>query len=181
MDRATFGYRLHFQTEPAEILAQKTSALMPEGLDRVFFASSGSAAVESAVKLARQCVYTRGEQGRWKVISRYPAYHGASLGALALTGYSPLTRPFEPLKRSMPKIAAPRCYLDVDELSDEERGLRHADLLRHEILQPGPESVLAFIMEPVGGHQPGPWSRPDSHHGRIREICDDFGIFMIYD
>ncbi len=80
MDRATFGYRLHFQTEPSERLAAKTAALMPEGLDRVFFVSGGSEAVESAIKMARQYALTQGQDSRWKVISRYPSYHARRWG-----------------------------------------------------------------------------------------------------
>jgi adenosylmethionine-8-amino-7-oxononanoate aminotransferase len=181
MDKATFGYRLHFQTEPSEKLATLTASLMPEGLDRVFFVSGGSEAVESAIKLARQWAWVTDQKDRWKVISRFPAYHGCSLGALALTGYDPLTQPFAAMMREMPKIAAPTCYLDRDNYSDEERGLRYAELLREEILRQGPESVLAFIMEPVGGATTGALVAPDSYYGRIREICDEFGILLIYD
>lgn len=181
MDRATFGYRLHFRTEASEALAAKTAALMPEGLDRVFFVSGGSEAVESAIKLARQFALTQGQDSRWKVISRFPSYHGCTLGALALTGYDPLTQPFDPMMRDMPKIAAPTIYLDRDNLSAEKSGLRYAELLRDEILAQGPETVLAFIMEPVGGASTGALVAPDCYYGRIREICDEFGILLIYD
>ena len=181
MDKATFGYRLHFQTEPAERLAQMTADLMPAGLDRVFFVSGGSEAVESTLKLARQYALTQGQVGRWKVISRYPSYHGCTLGALALTGYDPLTEPFAPMMRAMPKIAAPRCYLDNDNLDDPARGLKYAELLRSEIIAQGPDTVLAFIMEPVGGASTGALVAPDSYYARVREICDEFGILLIYD
>jgi adenosylmethionine-8-amino-7-oxononanoate aminotransferase len=181
MDKATFGYRLHFRTHASEALATKTAALMPEGLDRVFFVSGGSEAVESAIKLARQYALTQGHASRWKVISRFPSYHGCTLGALALTGYDPLARPFDPMMRDMPKIAAPTTYLDRDNLSEEERGLKYAELLRDEIIAQGSDTVLAFIMEPVGGASTGALVAPDSYYGRIREICDEFGILLIYD
>lgn len=181
MDKATFGYRLHFQNQPAEDLARRTVALMPAGVDRVFFVSGGSEAVESAIKLARQYAITQGQASRWKVISRFPSYHGCTLGALALTGYDPLARPFDPMMRDMPKIAAPTCYLDRDNLDDHARGLKYADLLRDEILSQGPETVLAFIMEPIGGASTGALVAPDSYYPRIREICDEFGILLIYD
>ncbi len=77
MDKATFGYRLHFQTEPAEALARKTAELMPDGLDKVFFTSGGSEGIESAIKLARQYAFTTGASSRWKVISRYPSSKSA--------------------------------------------------------------------------------------------------------
>lgn len=181
MDKSTFGYRLHFQNEPAEKLARITAGLMPEGLDRVFFVSGGSEAVESAIKLARQYKMTQGESSRWKVISRFPSYHGCTLGALALTGYDPLAKPFAPMMRDMPKIAAPTCYLDKDNLDDTARGLKYAELLRAEIIAQGPESVLAFIMEPIGGASTGALVAPDSYYGEIRRICDEFGILLIYD
>ncbi|MAW87227.1 MAG: aspartate aminotransferase family protein [Phyllobacteriaceae bacterium] len=181
MDKATFGYRLHFRTEASERLATKTASLMPEGMDRVFFVSGGSEAVESCIKLARQHALTKGEASRWKVISRFPSYHGCTLGALALTGYDPLALPFAPMMQAMPKIAAPTCYLDRDNLTDEARGLKYADMLRDEIIAQGPETVLAFIMEPIGGASTGALVAPDSYYARIREICDEFGILLIYD
>lgn len=181
MDKATFGYRLHFRTHPSEDLAAKTVAMTPEGLDRVFFVSGGSEAVESAVKLARQYALTRGQGSRYKVISRFPSYHGCTFGALDLTGYDPLREPFAPLMAGMPKIAAPATYLDRDNLTEEARGLKYAEFLRDKILEEGPDSVLAFIMEPVGGASTGALVAPDSYYGRIREICDEFGVLLIYD
>ncbi|GJL90534.1 aspartate aminotransferase family protein [Hyphococcus sp.] len=181
MNATTFGYRLHFENEPAERLASALSKLCPPGLDRVFFASGGSEAVESCLKLARQYAITKGETKRTLVISRYPSYHGSTFGALAVTGYDPLNDPFAPMLRAMPKIPAPRAYLDRDNLSDELRGLKYADLLRDKIEQLGPENVLAFIMEPVGGASTGALVAPDSYYQRIRDICDEFGVLLIYD
>ncbi|UWQ93732.1 aspartate aminotransferase family protein (plasmid) [Rhodobacteraceae bacterium M382] len=181
MDKATFGYRLHFRTHPSEDLAAKTVAMTPEGLDRVFFVSGGSEAVESAVKLARQYALTQGQETRYKVISRFPSYHGCTFGALDLTGYDPLREPFAPMLEGMPKIDAPATYLDRDNLSEEDRGLKYANLLRDKILEEGAENVLAFVMEPVGGASTGALVAPDSYYGRIREICDEFGVLLIYD
>ena len=181
MDKSTFGYRLHFQNEPAEKLATMTANLMPKGLDRVFFVSGGSEAVESAIKLARQYAITQGRSERWKVISRFPSYHGCSLGALALTGYDPLAKPFLPMMRDMPKIPAPASYLDRDNLDETARGLKYAEMLRDEIIAQGPETVLGFIMEPIGGASTGALVAPDSYYARVREICDEFDILLIYD
>ncbi|MGH1417034.1 MAG: aspartate aminotransferase family protein [Pelagimonas sp.] len=181
MDRATFGYRLHFRTHPSEDLAAKTVSLMPDGLDRVFFVSGGSEAVESSVKLARQYALTQGQTNRHKVISRFPSYHGCTLGALDLTGYDPLRDPFASMMQGMPKIAAPATYLDRDNLTEDQRGLKYAELLRDKILELGAETVLAFIMEPVGGASTGALVAPDSYYARIREICNEFGVLLIYD
>lgn len=181
MELSTFGYRLHFENEPAERLAARIAALCPEGHDRVFFVSGGSEAVESGLKLARQFAFVTGQESRWQVISRNPSYHGSTLGALAVTGYRPLSDPFLPMMRQMPSVPAPRCYLDRDSLSDAERGLRYAEMLRDKILELGPETVLAFIMEPVGGASTGALVAPDSYYARVREICDEFGVLLIYD
>jgi adenosylmethionine-8-amino-7-oxononanoate aminotransferase len=108
MEASTFGYRLHFETEPAERLAAMTAALATGGMDKVFFVSGGSEAVESSLKLARQYALAIGQAQRWKVISRFPAYLGATLGALSVTGYAPLSAPFAPMMVQMPKIPAPR-------------------------------------------------------------------------
>jgi adenosylmethionine-8-amino-7-oxononanoate aminotransferase len=181
MDKATFAYRLHFENEPAETLAARVVAHMPAGLDRVFFVSGGSEATESCIKLARQYAVATGQDKRWKIVSRFPSYHGATLGALAITGYDPLTKPFAAMMRDMPKIPAPTCYLDNDNLDWNAKGLRYAEMLREEILRQGPETVLAFIMEPVGGASTGALVAPDSYYARVREICDEFGVLLILD
>ncbi len=181
MEKSTFGYRLHFENEPAEKLAKKVAELSPEGHNKVFFVSGGSEAVESAIKLARQYAYGQGQTKRWKIISRSPSYHGSTLGALSLTSYAPLTEPFQPMLADMPKIPAPQCYLDQDDLSHEQRGIRYAEMLRDKIIEVGADTVLGFIMEPVGGASTGALVAPDSYYKRIREICDEFDIFLIYD
>ncbi|MEO6123258.1 MAG: aspartate aminotransferase family protein [Ilumatobacteraceae bacterium] len=181
MDNATFAYRLHFENESAEQLAADVASRMPAGLDRVFFVSGGSEAVESCLKMARQYTLANHQPRRYKVISRFPSYHGSTLGALAVTGYDTLTAPFEPMMRTMPKISAPTAYLDRDELTMDERGLRYAGLLEAEIVAQGPETVLAFIMEPIGGASTGALVAPDTYYARIREICTRYGVLLIYD
>jgi len=181
MDKATFAYRLHFENEPAEELAREVAALMPEGLDRVFFVSGGSEAVESCLKLARNWALATGQAQRYKIISRFPSYHGSTLGAVSVTGSTPFSSPYAPMFVDMPKIPAPRCYLDDDDLTMQQRGLRYAEMLRAEILRQGPETVLAFLVEPIGGASTGALVAPDSYHKRIREICDEFGILLILD
>ncbi|MGV8935552.1 MAG: aspartate aminotransferase family protein [Allorhizobium sp.] len=181
MDLVTFAYRLHFENAPAEELARRLVGHMPEGMDKVFFVSGGSEAVESCMKLARQWAVATGQDKRWKIISRFPSYHGSTLGALAVTGYDALTKPFLPMMQAMPKIKAPTAYLDHDNLSMEQRGIRYADMLEEKILEEGPDSVLAFIMEPIGGASTGALVAPDSYYPRIREICDQYGILLIHD
>jgi len=173
MHKATFGYRLHFENEPAEQLASAIAERLPGELNRVFFVSSGPEAVESSIKLARQYALASGQAQHWKMISRFPSQ--------ALTGMSLMSAPFAPMLADMPKIAAPTAYLDTDNPSDEERGLRYARLLRKEILRQEPETVLAFIMEPVGGASTGALVAPDSYYAEVRRICDEFGVLLIAD
>ncbi len=181
MEKATFGYRLHFQCDAAEELAELTAARCPDDLNRVFFVSGGSEAVESAIKLARQYVLTQGQSQRYKVISRMPSYHGATLGALALTGYAPMTAPFDPMMQAMPKIPAPRAYLDGLDPDDPATGLHYAQMLEQEILNQGPETVMAFIIEPIGGASTGALVPPAGYMQRVREICDTYGVLLIHD
>ena len=185
MERATFAYRLQFENEPAEKLATHLVEYMPQGMDKVFFVSGGSEAVEACLKMARQYTLAIGQPQRYKTISRFPSYHGSTLGALAATGMSLMSAPFDPMLQQMPKISAPTVYLDLDECTTEEkrnlRGLYYANLLEEEILRQGPETVLSFIMEPIGGASTGALVAPDSYYGRIREICDRYGVLLIYD
>jgi len=181
MEKSTFGYRLHFETESSEQLAAKVASLSPAGMEKVFFVSGGSEAVESAIKLARQYAVTVGQGSRWKVISRDPSYHGSTLGALALTGYAPLSDPFAPMMQAMPKIPAPRAYLDGLDSDDPATGAHYAAMLEAKILEEGPDSVLAFIQEPVGGASTGALMPPAGYMQAVREICDRYGVLLIHD
>ncbi|WP_163850829.1 aspartate aminotransferase family protein [Pseudooceanicola aestuarii] len=181
MEKSTFGYRLHFETEPAERLAARLAGLMPAGLDRVFFVSGGSEAVESGLKLARQHALATGQDKRWKVISRAPSYHGCTLGALALTSYAPLTAPFVPMMQAMPKVPAPRAYLDGLDPDDPATGHHYAAMLEAQIQAEGPETVLAFILEPVGGASTGALVPPRGYMEAVREICTRHGVLLIMD
>lgn len=181
MEKSTFGYRLHFETEASEQLATKLADLMPDGLNKVFFVSGGSEAVETGLKLARQHAVSTGQSSRWKVISRTPSYHGCSLGALSVTGYAPLTASFAPMMQEMPKIPAPRAYLDGLDADDLATGQHYADMLDDKIQSEGPDSVLAFIVEPIGGASTGALVPPRGYMERIREICDRYGILLIMD
>lgn len=181
MDKATFGYRLHFVTEASEALAAKTAELAWPGMDRVFFVSGGSEAVESALKLARQYAVATGQASRWKVISRYPSYHGCTLGALAITGYDPLVDPFAPMMQMMPKVPAPRAWLDGLDPDNAATGQHYADLLEAQILAEGPETVLAHILEPVGGASTGALVPPKGYMEAVRDVCTRHGVLLIHD
>ena len=150
-------------------------------MNRLFFVSGGSEAVESALKLARQYALAIGEHQRFKIISRYPSYHGSTLGALGATGYTPMTAPFAPMIIESPHIASPTAYLDRSGEDEATLGRRYADLLEDEIRRQGAETVLAFIVEPVGGASTGALVPPVGYMERVREICSHHGVLLIYD
>jgi adenosylmethionine-8-amino-7-oxononanoate aminotransferase len=181
MEKSTFGYRLHFVTEASEALAEKTAALAWPGMDRVFFVSGGSEAVESAMKLARQYAIAIGQGSRWKVISRWPSYHGCTLGALSVTGYDALTDPFTPMMQTMPKVPAPTAWLDGLDPADPATGAHYAAMLEAKILAEGADTVLAFLVEPVGGASTGALVPPAGYMQAIREICTRHGVLLIHD
>ncbi|MFK7764526.1 MAG: aspartate aminotransferase family protein [Roseobacter sp.] len=181
MQNATFGMRLHFETDPAEHLATRLADIAPGDLKQVFYTSGGSEAVESALKLARCHALATGEAQRWKVISRFPSYHGCTLGALSVSGYAPMSAPFDPMLVQMPKIPAPRAYLDGLDIDDPATGHYYADMLEEQILREGPETVLAFLHEPIGGASTGALVPPAGYMQRIREICDRYGVLLIHD
>jgi adenosylmethionine-8-amino-7-oxononanoate aminotransferase len=157
-------------------LAARIAELAPGGLNRVFFTSGGSEAVESAWKLAKSYHAARGEPRRHKIISRYLAYHGTSMGALTATGLPALREPFEPLTpggRHAPNTNSYRWAEDRDPLWA-------ADAVEEAILFEGPRTVAAVIVEPVqnGG---GCLMPQDGYFQRLREICDRHGVLLISD
>ena len=181
MEKSTFGYRLHFVTEASEALAARMCEHAWPGMDRVFFVSGGSEAVESAMKLARQYALAVGQGSRWKVISRWPSYHGCTLGALSVTGYDALTDPFAPMMQAMPKVPAPTAWLDGLDPADPATGAHYAAMLEAKILAEGPDTVLAFLLEPVGGASTGALVPPAGYMEAVRDICTRHGVLLIHD
>jgi adenosylmethionine-8-amino-7-oxononanoate aminotransferase len=157
-------------------LAARIAALAPDGLNRVFFTSGGSEAVESAWKLVRTYHKKHGEAARTKLIAREIAYHGTSLGALAATGITDLRTPFEPLTPGGCHVPNTNSY----RWPPERDPLWAAEAIEERILFEGPETVGAVILEPVqnaGGCLPP----QDGYFQRVREICDRYGVLLISD
>ncbi len=176
-----FAYRLHFENKPALDLAEKLVSHSAPHLNRVFYVSGGSEAVETAMKLCRQYYYNRGEGSRYQFISRSPSYHGCTLGALAVTSYAPLEAPFRPLIKSYPKIPAPYCYRCPYGNTYPQCDLACARELENVIRQQGPQNVAAFIAEPIGGASTGALVPPEDYFGIIQQICRTYGIMLILD
>ncbi len=177
-----FAHTGFFTSEPAEALAERLAAAAPGNLERVYFVSGGSEAIEAALKLARQYFLEIGQPRRHHVISRWQSYHGNTLGALAAGGNRFRRAQFEPLLVEMSHIAP--CYAyrgrNPDETVDEY-GLRVADELETEILELGPDQVTAFIAEPVVGATLGAVAAVNGYFKRVREICDRYGVLLILD
>ncbi len=182
MERISFAHGSQFTTEACEEMARRVAALSsdPE-LDRVYFVSGGSEAVETAVKLARQYWRERGERDRYKVISRWTAYHGNTAGALALGGHTGRRGPFQPLIMHTAHIEPCYCYRCPFGRQPRRCRLECADALEQTIHHEGPETVAAFIAEPVVGATAGALVPPPRYWPRIREICDRHGVLLIAD
>jgi adenosylmethionine-8-amino-7-oxononanoate aminotransferase len=157
-------------------LAARIASLAPGDLNRVFFTSGGSEAVESALKLSRQYFKLAGKPNKTKLIARETAYHGTSFGALSATGIPGLRQPFEPLTPG-------GCHVPNTNTYRLPHGMTEADLaeaIARRIEFEGPDTVAAVILEPVQ-NAGGCFTPPDGYFQRVREICDEYDVLMISD
>ncbi|MDA8290627.1 MAG: aspartate aminotransferase family protein [Actinomycetota bacterium] len=162
-------------------LADRLASLAPGNLNRVFFTTGGSEAVESAWKLARQYFKTIGQPQRWKVVSRDIAYHGTTMGALSITGVPDLKSVFEPLVPGAVKVPNTNFYRAPEHGDDEtEFGVWAADEIERAILREGPDTVAAVFLEPVQ-NSGGCFTPPPGYFPRVREICDRYGVLLVSD
>src|SRR5579872_4966488 len=160
-------------------LAAELAALTPGALNRSFFVSGGSEAVETAWKLARQYHTARGER-RWKVIARRYAYHGTTMGALSINGIPGLRTPWEPLVPGVSHVWNTNRYHRPPEETDEEFTRFLLEDLREALIQANPSTVAMVIMEPVQ-NQGGSFIAPDGYWAGVRELCDQYGILLCAD
>jgi adenosylmethionine-8-amino-7-oxononanoate aminotransferase len=163
-------------------LAERLASYAPGDLNRVFFTTSGSEAVESAWKLAKQYFRLTGQPTKYKVLSRYIAYHGTSHGALAVTGLPDIKIPFEPLPPGGVRVPNTNFYRAPAFVADDVTafGVWAADEIERAILREGPESVAAVFVEPVQ-NSGGCFPPPPGYFPRVREICDKYGVLMVSD
>ncbi|MBF9059455.1 aspartate aminotransferase family protein [Rhodobacterales bacterium HKCCSP123] len=182
LDKVAFAHTGFLTSEPAEALADLLVEHAPEGIDRVYFVSGGSEATEAAIKLARQYFVERGEPNRGRLIARKQSYHGNTIGALSAGGNAWRREQFGPLLLDVSHIEPCYEYRNRrDQESAEEYGLRAANALEEEILRLGPETVMAFMAEPVVGATAGAVPPAPGYFKRIREICDKYGVLLILD
>ena len=182
LEHLAFAHTGFFSSAPAEALADALAKAAPGSLNRVYFVSGGSEAVEAALKLARQYFVERGMPEKQYLIGRRQIYHGNTLGALAAGGNTWRRAQFAPLLFDSHHIAP--CFAYREQQDDETEfayGRRAANALEDEILRLGPNKVMAFIAETVVGATLGAVPAVDGYFKRIREICDRYDVLLILD
>jgi len=180
--RMAYAHTSFFTNKPMEELADQLVADAPPGIEKVYFVSGGSEAIEAALKLARQYFVEIGQPQRRHFIARRQSYHGNTLGALAVGGNEWRRQQFAPLLVEAHHI--PPCYAYRDKRPDESEeayGQRVADELEAMIRALGPDSVIAFVAETVGGATAGVVLPVPGYFRRVREICDRYGVLLILD
>jgi adenosylmethionine-8-amino-7-oxononanoate aminotransferase len=177
-----FAHSSFFTNEPAEALADRLIAGAPAGLDKVFYVSGGSEAVEAALKMARQYFVEIGQPERRRFIARRQSYHGNTLGALSVGGNPWRRRPYEPLLLEVEHVSPCYAYRGR-EPGESDRA--YVDRLLKEfedtIVRVGPETVIAFVAEPVVGATMGAVPALPGYFPGIRALCDRYGILLILD
>jgi adenosylmethionine-8-amino-7-oxononanoate aminotransferase len=182
--RIAFAHTSQFHTAPAEKLAARLLAMAPPNFrngGRVYFTSGGSEATETAIKLARQFHLERGQQDRFRVLSRRQSYHGSTLGAMSVSGNVARRAPYEPLLAEWGHIAPCFCYHCPFEKTFPQCELACADDLRTLLVQSEKQDAAAFIFEPVAGATLGAAAPPEGYAARIADICRNNGILLIAD
>ena len=181
-DKLAYAHTSFFTNEPAERLADMLVAGAPQGISHAYFVSGGSEAVEAALKMARQFFVETGRPERRNVIARRQSYHGNTLGALAAGGNEWRRAQFRPLLIDTHHIDPCYAYRYRESGESEEAyGLRAAKALEDKILELGPDTVMAFVAEPVVGATAGAVPAVPGYFRRIREICDNYGVILILD
>ncbi|MEX1073546.1 MAG: aspartate aminotransferase family protein [Burkholderiales bacterium] len=182
LGRLAFAHTSFFTNEPMEALADALVARAPAPLQKVYFVSGGSEAMEAALKLARQYFVEKGEPLRRHVIGRRQSYHGNTLGALAVGGNQWRRRQFEPLLVDVTHVSP--CYAYRGKQageSDDAYGTRLAAELEREIQRLGDAAVIAFVAETVVGATLGAATPVPGYFRRVREVCDRYGVLLILD
>jgi adenosylmethionine-8-amino-7-oxononanoate aminotransferase len=182
IDRIAYAHTSFFTTEVAEALADQLLARAPAGSSHVYLVSGGSEAIEAALKLARQYFVEVGQPQRRHFVARRQSYHGNTLGALAVGGNAWRRRQFAPLLIDVTHVSP--CYEYRDRRADESAeayGIRLGRELEEAVQRVGPESVIAFVAETVGGATQGATPPVPGYFRHVREVCDRHGILFIAD
>jgi adenosylmethionine-8-amino-7-oxononanoate aminotransferase len=182
LDQLPFAHTSFFTNQPMEALACELVENAPAGIERVYFCSGGSEAVEAALKLARQYFVEIGQAGRSQVIARRQSYHGNTLGALATGGNLWRRKQFEPLLFGVTHVEPCYGYRGKREgESDSAYGARLVRELEDEVQRLGPDSVIGFVAETVGGATLGCVTPVPGYFQGVRAVCDKYGMLLILD
>jgi len=182
LDRLAYAHTSFFTTDVAERLADHLIEHAPAGLSHVYFVSGGSEAIEAALKMARQYFVERGQPQRRHFIARRQSYHGNTLGALAVGGNLWRRQQFAPMLFESHHVSPPYAYRELQEGETlEAYGQRLAAELENTIQRLGPETVIAFVAETVGGATQGCTTAPPGYFRQVREICNRYGVLLILD
>ncbi|MBC7778497.1 MAG: aspartate aminotransferase family protein [Proteobacteria bacterium] len=182
VDRLAYAHTSFFTSEPAEALAEHLIAHAPPGIEHVYFVSGGSEAIETALKLARQYFVELGQPQRRHLIARRQSYHGNTLGAMSVGHRESARRMFEPLLMPVTHVAP--CYAYRDRAPgerDEAYAQRLADELDRAIVALGPDTVIGFLAETVGGATAGSVPPVRGYFEKMRAVCDRYGVLLILD
>ena len=182
LDELVFYNVFRGTTHPRAIeLAERVVALMQgDGVEAVFFSNGGSDAVEGALKLARQYWKIKGQADRTKFIALRQGYHGVHFGGMSVNGNTNFRRPYEPLLPGCFHVDTPWLYRNPHSSDPERLAEICAELLEREIVFQGPDTVAAFIAEPVQGAG-GVIVPPANYWPLVRKVCDKYGVLLIAD
>jgi adenosylmethionine-8-amino-7-oxononanoate aminotransferase len=179
--RLTFAHGSEFTTDAQERAADLVVGFAPPGLTRVFFVSGGSEATETAIKMVRQYWVDAGRPSKYKIISKRASYHGATLGALSLSGFAARRGPYAPLLLPFPRIPEVHCRRCPYGLVYGKCSIECAAELETAIRREGADTVAAFIAEPLSGAANAAVVPPPEYFRLVREICDKYGVLFIAD
>lgn len=180
-EKLNFAYRMHSTTRILQRAADYIADISGGIIDRSFLVSGGSEAVEAALKLARTYEVERKTPGKWKIISRWLSYHGSTNGALSVSGHVSRRKIFQPFLSEGFFIPAPYCYRCPYGLEPGGCDFPCARALETEIIMQGPETVSAFIIEPLSGSSLAAAHPPKEYYRIIRDICDRYDVLLIFD
>ena len=176
-----FAYCSHARNQPNIDLSARIAALAGPGFERVCLSSGGSEAMECAVKFLRQYAVVMGEPKRHKIITCNPSYHGATMLALAMSGDDDIALFLDGMAPVSLQVPSPLTYRLPGNHTGATYARHCADALEEMIAKAGADSILGFVIEPVGGLATGCNVPPPDYFRRIRDICTKAGIALVFD
>lgn len=179
--KITYLHGYSFKSQALLDVTERIARMAPPGMNKVWLVSSGSEAVESALKLARYYHLGRGNAEKYRFIGRWQSHHGMTIGSLSVSGFPYDRWGLDPLLLNFPLIVPPYCYRCPLGQVYPDCGVACADSLERTIQFEGPESISGVIMEPVTSPILAGLSPPAEYYPRVREICDRYDLLFVAD